>query len=188
VRAPRGAYVVPAAQAAWLGERLAIHGIRFERLEKPVSAASVEAFRTSKVTLSTTTFESHTMATLAGEWKPEKRDIPAGALIVPIAQPKARLILTLLEPQSADSYASWGFFNGAFEPKEYMEPYVAEQVAQEMLASDPEVAQAFKKRLAEDPDFAKSPDARLEFFYRRHASWDEQINLYPILRIATTHP
>ena len=69
-----------------------------------------------------------------------------------------------------------------------MEPYVAEQVAQEMLASRPEVAQAFKKRLAEDADFAKNPDARLEFFYRLHPSWDERQNLYPVFRIQGTRP
>jgi hypothetical protein len=188
VRAPRGGYVVPPAHAAWLGERLAIHGIRFDRLEKPVAGANVEAFRATKATLSPTTFESHTTAKIEGEWKPERRDIAAGSLIVPIAQPKARLIMTLLEPQAGDSYAAWGFFNSIFEPKEYMEPYVAEQVAREMLASNPEVAQAFKKRLAEDPDFAKSPEARLEFFHRRHPAWDERQNLYPVLRIASPKP
>jgi hypothetical protein len=98
-----------------------------------------------------------------------------------------RLILTLLEPQAGDSFASWGFFNSMFEPKEYMEPYVAEQVARAMLASSPEVAQAFRQRL-EDPQFAKSPDARLEFFYRRHPAWDERFNLYPILRSDSVRP
>jgi hypothetical protein len=188
VRAPRGAYIVPAAHAAWLGERLAIHGIRFDRLDKPAPAASVEAFRATKVTLSTETFEGHTTAKIAGAWGVEKRDIPAGSLIVPIAQPKARLVMTLLEPQDGDSYAAWGFFNNAFEVKEYMEPYVAEQVAQEMLASKPEVAQAFRQRLASDPEFARNPDARLEFFHRLHPSWDERQNLYPVLRMQGTRP
>jgi hypothetical protein len=65
-----------------------------------------------------------------------------------------------------------------------MEPYVAEQVGADILAHDPEVAAAFKKRLASDPAFAASPGARLEFFYRRHPSWDERLNLYPVYRIA----
>jgi len=187
VRAPRGAYIAPPAQAAWLGEKLALHGIRFERLDRAVPAANVEAFRVTKATLSPTTFESHTMATLEGEWKAEKRDLPAGSLIVPIAQPKARLILTLLEPKAGDSFASWGFFNSMLEQKEYMEPYVAEQVARDMLASDPQVAQEFRQRL-EDPEFAKDPQARLDFFYRRHPSWDERLNLYPILRSESSRP
>jgi hypothetical protein len=188
VRAPRGGYVIPAAYAAWLGERLSIHGIRFDRIDKATSAANVEAFRATKVTLAPATFESHTTATIEGAWGPEKRDIPAGSLFVPIAQPAARLILALLEPQHSDSYAAWGFFNGAFEQKEYMEPYVAEQVAKEMLATRPDVAQAFRERLASDPAFAKDPDARLDFFYRRHPSWDERVNLYPVFRIQGSRP
>ncbi len=187
VRAPRGAYVVPPAYAAFVGEKLAIHGIRFERLEKAAPAANVEAFRATKATLSTTTFESHTTAKIEGAWQAERRDIAAGSLIVPIAQARARLILTLLEPQSADSLAAWGFFNVIFEQKEYMEPYVAEQVAKEMLASNPELAKAFNQRL-EDPAFAQNPQARLDFFYSRHPSWDERRNLYPVLRIASAKP
>ena len=64
-----------------------------------------------------------------------------------------------------------------------MEPYVAEQVAAEMLARDPKVAAAFKKRLAADPKFAADPDARLDFFYRLSPSWDERLNLYPVYRV-----
>jgi hypothetical protein len=188
VHAPRGAYVVPAAQAAWLGERLSIHGITFDRLDKAVSAASVEAFRVSEIKLSPDTFEGHTTARIAGAWGNEKRDIPAGSLIVPIAQPKARLVMTLLEPQAGDSFAAWGFFNNTFESKEYMEAYVSEQVAKEMLATKPEVAKAFNEKLAHDPEFARDPNARLEFFYRMHPAWDERQNLYPVLRIQGTRP
>ena len=126
--------------------------------------------------------------TLVGSWKEEKLDIPAGSLIVPIAQPKARLLMALLEPQCSDSYAAWGFFSTAFEQKEYMEPYVAEDVARQMLASDPALAAEFNKRLATDAAFAKNPEARLDFFYERHASYDTRLNLYPVLRIAGTRP
>ena len=47
--------------------------------------------------------------------------------------------------------------------------------------------QAFEKRLAEDPEFVASPEARLDFFYRRHPSWDERLNLYPVYRTATRY-
>jgi hypothetical protein len=188
VRAPRGAYVVPPAHAAWLGERLSIHGIRFDRLQRASQGARVEAFRATKTSFGSEPFEGHFITKLEGSWKEERQDIPAGSLIVPIAQPKARLVMTLLEPQSSDSYAAWGFFSTAFEQKEYMEAYVAEEVAKQMLASDPALAEEFKKRLATDADFAKSPRARLDFFYKRHPSYDTRFNLYPVLRIAGTRP
>lgn len=188
VRAPRGGYVIPAAYAAWMGERLSIHGIKFERLDRASKAANVEAFRATKADFATKPFEGHFTAKLAGEWKTEKRDVPAGSLFVPIAQPKARLVMTLLEPQGGDSYAAWGFFNIAFEQKEYMEAYVAEDVARDMLARNPALATEFKQKLATDPAFARDPQARLDFFYKRHASYDEQLNLYPVLRISGTRP
>jgi len=90
--------------------------------------------------------------------------------------------MALLEPTAADSLAAWGFFNSCFELKESFEPYVAEQIAREMLARDPAIAAEFKAKLASDAAFAASPSARLEFFNRRHESWDERYNLYPILR------
>jgi len=184
VQVPRGGYLVPAAEAGWMSEKLSLHGIRFERLDKAINGAELETFRAAKVTYSKAPFEGHTTMTFEGKWQPERRTVPAGSLFVPTAQPNSRLLIALLEPQAPDSFAAWGFFNIAFEAKEYMEPYVAEDVAREMLAKDPQIAEAFRKRLAEDPEFAASPAARLDFFYRRSPSWDERLNLYPVYRVA----
>lgn len=120
--------------------------------------------------------------TLEGQWQPESRDVPAGSLFVPIAQPGARLVMALLEPQAADSHAAWGRFNNHFERKEYMEAYVAEEIAGQMLAADADLRAAFEQRLRDDPAFAESPRARLDFFYRRHSAWDERLGLYPVYR------
>ena len=91
--------------------------------------------------------------------------------------------MALLEPQAPDSLAAWGWFNAHFERKEYMEDYVAEDVARAMLAENPALKAEFERRLREDEAFAKDPAARLEFFYRRHPSWDDRHNLYPVLRL-----
>jgi hypothetical protein len=103
---------------------------------------------------------------------------------VPIAQPKARLAMALLEPRAPDSLAAWGWFNAVFEKKEELEAYVLEDVAREQLAADAALAEEFRRKIAEDPEFAKDKKARLEFFHRRHSSWDERYNLYPIMRVA----
>jgi hypothetical protein len=184
VKAPTGGYVIQAADAAWVGEKLALHGIHFEHLVKAQVDVRLETFRASKVAYSKVPFEGHTTMTFEGQWQPETRPIAAGALFVPIAQPAARVLMALLEPQADDSLAAWGFFNTAFEAKEYMEPYVAEQVAREILARDAKVAAAFSARLAADPEFAANPQARLDFFFRLSPSWDERLNLYPVYRVA----
>ena len=182
VTAPRGGYIVPAAHAGWIGEKLALHGLHSQRIEQPVTGANVQTFRATKATPSAMTFEGRTPLAVEGEWSNETRDIPAGSLFVPIAQPGSRLLMTLFEPQDPDSFLRWGFFDAAFELKEYMEAYVAEAVAKDMLQNNPAIRQEFMQRLATDAAFATSPEARLEFFYRRHPSWDERYNLYPLYR------
>ena len=64
-----------------------------------------------------------------------------------------------------------------------MEAYVAEEEAEKMLAADPALRAEFEKRLRDDATFAKSPQQRLEFFYRRHSAWDDRYGLYPVLRV-----
>ncbi len=183
VTAPGAGYIVPAAHADWVAARLAVHGIQFRKLEAAIDDADTQTFRATKVNFATDSVEGHQRVTLEGEWKPEPRAIAAGSLFVPIAQAKARLVVALLEPQAPDSYAAWGDFNNAFERKEYMENYVAEEIATAMLKDDPALAAEFARRLASDPAFAADPAARLDFFARQHASYDERHNLYPLLRV-----
>jgi Zinc carboxypeptidase len=183
VKAPLGGYVVPLAWASDIGARLALHGISCKALPADRTAVRVEAYRASAVRCAATPFEGRMRANLTGSWQRETQDLSAGALFVPIAQPLARLAMHLLEPEAPDSFAAWGFFNACFEQKEYMEGYVAEQIARTMLAEQPQLAAQFARRLKEDPAFAASASARLDFFLRRHASWDAHYNLYPVFRV-----
>lgn len=182
VTAPRAGYIVPAAYADIVAGKLAQHGISFRKLDKAVPQADVETFRADKATFGATSFESHQRLTVDGAWKAEPRAVLAGSLYVPVNQPKARLVVAMLEPQAPDSLLAWGLFNNAYERKEYMEEYVAEDVAREQMAADPALAAEFKRRVETDPAFAKNPHARLDFFYKRHSSWDERFNLYPVYR------
>ncbi|AZR31558.1 M14 family metallopeptidase [Xanthomonas vasicola] len=185
VEAPRGGYLIPAAQAALVGEKLGLHGIAFQTINN-AAEHPVQSFRADTVKFAARSNESHQAVELSGQWRDETRAVPAGSLFVPIAQPKARLVMAILEPQAPDSLLQWGFFNTAFERKEYMEAYVAEDVARDILAHDAALKVQFEQRIASDPDFAKNPQARLEFFAKRHASWDERYQLYPVLRTAQT--
>jgi hypothetical protein len=182
VTAPRAGYIVPAAQAGWVAQKLAQHGVAYRTLDKALDKAEVETFRADKASFTATSFESHQRLSVQGGWRAEPRQVAKGSLFVPIAQPKARLVMAMFEPQAPDSLLAWGFFNNAFERKEYMEAYVAEDVAREQMAGDPALASEFKRKVETDEAFAKNPHARLEFFSRRHASWDERYNLYPVMR------
>jgi hypothetical protein len=184
IAAPQGGYLVPAADAAWVGAKLAQHGIGFKVVASDQMSAEVETFRATKTKFGAQSFEGHQSLAVEGDWARERRSLARGALFVPIAQPKARLVMAMLEPRGADSLLAWGEFNNAFERKEYMEEYVAEDVAREQLEADPALRAEFQKKLDSDAEFNKSPAKRLEFFARRHASWDERFNLYPVMRTA----
>ena len=187
VEAPKAGYLVPPEHAAQVGAQLRIHGIDYRVLETATAQAAVQAFDADSVKFSPTPMEGHQRATLAGTWEPATADLAAGTLFVPIAQPKARLVMAILEPQAPDSMAAWGAFNNAFEQKEYMEAYVAEEQARLMLARDPALKAEFEKKLKDDAEFAKNPRARLDFFYRRHPAWDAGYNRYPVLRTALAY-
>jgi hypothetical protein len=179
--APGAGYLVPAAWVPVVEPRLRAHGIAYRRLDAALPRFPAQAWRAGSFEFARQSFEGHQRLSAEGAWKPEPRDVPAGSLFVPIAQPKARLLMGLLEPDAPDSLLQWGYFNNAFERKEYMEAYVAEDVARDMLR-DPAIAEEFQRRLREDKAFAASPRQRLEFFARRHASWDGQYAMYPVLR------
>jgi hypothetical protein len=180
--APRGGYIVPPAHATWVGEKLALHGIQARTVTNAMTGATVQTFRAAKAAIAPATFEGRAVMSVEGEWKNEMHDVPAGSLFAPIAQARSRLLMALLEPRDPDSFVSWGFFNAAFERKEYMEAYVAEDVASKMLKEDAELKHEFERRLRDDRVFAASPAARLDFFYQRHPSWDDRVNLYPVYR------
>jgi murein tripeptide amidase MpaA len=178
---PTGGYLVPPAHAAWVAEKLKTHGLRFQKLDKAVASAPVEVFRATETKLSPRSVEGRQTLAVKGAWAKEAQPLPAGTLYVPAAQPGVQLVAHLFEPLGPDSLVSWGFFNNHFEQKEYIEDYVVEPFAKELLAKDPAVKAAFEEKL-KDPAFAKEPRARLRFFAERHPAWDPRFNLYPVYR------
>ena len=185
VVAPKGGYLVPQQYAVAVAKHLLAHGIDFRVLTAPLRDGKAQAFVADSAQFAPTSVEGHQRVALKGEWTTQAAEVAAGSLYVPIAQANARLLVQILEPTAGDSMAAWGDFNNAFERKEYMEGYVAEEEARKMLAKDPALKAEFEKRLKDDADFAGNPGARLDFFYRRHPAWDGGTNRYPVLRTDT---
>ncbi len=183
VVAPRAGYIVPAAFVAQVEPVLRAHGIAFSMLGAATAGMVVQAFRADSASFDAVSTEGRQRLALQGSWQQELHDVGAGALFIPIAQPKSRLVHALFEPQGPDSFAAWGTFNNRFEQKEYMEAYVAEDVARAMLEVDAALRTEFRERLRDDAKFANDPAARLAFFARRHSSWDRHFNLDPVFRL-----
>jgi hypothetical protein len=179
--APPLYYIVP---PQWRGviEVLAAHGLELQRTAES-AVIQVETYRFTGVRFPSATFEGRTMPLFRTQVTQEERRFPANSVVVPMAQAGAGVAIQLLEPDAPDSLASWGFFNAAFEQKEYSEDYVSEKLAREMMAEDPALREEFEQKLATEPDFAASSGIRLQFFYERSPYWDPELNLYPVGRV-----
>ena len=188
--APPRAYIVP-AQWTQVIDVLEAHGLRLERTAAPWSA-EVETYRCTpawqakpfegRIPLAASA-ESGAREKSMCKAVQEKLSFPVGSVVVPLDQRAAKVAIHFLEPDGPDSAVSWGFFNSIFEQKEYAEGYVLEKLAREMMTKDPKVKQEFEAKVASDPRFAASPDARLNFFYQHSPWWDQYKDRYPVGRL-----
>ena len=100
------AYVIPAELEEVL-TRLRAHGVALEPAE--ATPLDVEAFHIDSVRTAARPFQGRNEQTLFGRYEatqvtPNPRDMLARA-----DQPLGRLLFSLLEPQSDDGFANWGF-------------------------------------------------------------------------------
>ena len=193
--APPRAYIVPAPWTSAI-ETLQAHGLRLRRLARSWEG-EVETYRCETPVWHARPFEGRQVLFPPGEGGRslatpgtcatvrERLSFPAGSVVVQLDQRAARVAIHLLEPQAPDSLLAWGVFNAIFERKEYAEPYVMESLARDMLSKDPALKAEFERRLETDQEFAASPEARLDFFYRRSLWWDARVGLYPVGRLTS---
>jgi hypothetical protein len=107
------AYVVPAGLGDIL-ELLAAHGIVVRALPSSIRH-EVEAFRITGSARAEREFQDHRERTLEGRWQAAMREVPAGAVVVSMDQPLARLAFVLLEPRSDDGLVNWNLLDPALE-------------------------------------------------------------------------
>ncbi len=180
VRLPE-AYLVP---PEWVDviDRLRLHGVRIERLERDATL-DVHVYRFTSARWSEPPYEGRHRVRVAVRDSVERVTFPAGTAVVDMAQRAARVAAHALEPLGPDSFVRWGFFDAVFEQKEYVEPYVIEQLARRMLRDDPALAAAFQARRAADSTFAADPEAIRRWFYERSPYWDRNVRRYPVGRL-----
>jgi hypothetical protein len=159
-----------------------MHGLQLERLTA-ATTVDVEEYRFSNASWAQSPFEGRHAASYRVDTVQRRRTFPAGTIVCPMRQRAAKVALHALEPQAPDAFAAWGFFDAVFEQKEYAEDYVMESMAPAMLSADSALARQFREKLRTDSLFAKSPGARINFFYQHSPYWDDAVNLYPVARL-----
>jgi hypothetical protein len=174
-------YLIP-KEYDFLLDRIKLHGIDYSMLKNDTPMV-VTRYKFKDVKFAETSNESRQQVKFIYDTYSEEKIIPAGTILIRTNQRTSRIITKLLEPKSSDSFVQWGFMNQIFEQKEYFEDYVMEKIAEEMLIKDSELKKEFEQKLNEDESFRNNSYERLNFFYKKSPYWDNQLNLYPIMRV-----
>lgn len=90
-------------------ERLRMHGVRVDSVDDV--PARVEVFRIDSTTVAERPFQGHHERRIWGRWEPRTLEMTPRMLGVPMDQPLARLVFTLLEPRSDDGFAAWNLLD-----------------------------------------------------------------------------
>ncbi len=112
---PSAYYLLPGASDA--AERLRAHGVTMR--PAPARVAGLQAFAMDSSTVAARPFQGRNERTLFGAWAATSETLPEGSLEVPMEQPLARLVFTLLEPRSDDGFANWAILDEEIEAGGY---------------------------------------------------------------------
>ena len=107
------AYFIPASEGDALA-KLQIHGVRTWALETEVTVPG-ERFTISSSTQADNAFQQHNERNLEGSWESAELSLPAGTVVVEVAQPLGRLAFSLLEPRADDGFTNWNAFDRSLE-------------------------------------------------------------------------
>jgi hypothetical protein len=147
-------------------------------------------YRLKSPTWSSAPFEGHHTVNYQVERHGETRTYPAGTVVVDMAQPRARIAANLLEPEAPDALVQWGFFDTIFDAKEYVESYVMEEIAREMLSDSSNagisrgVLEGAFRAAMQDTSFANHPKRIRDWFYERSRYAETRVGEYPVVRVS----
>ena len=176
------AYIIP---VEWTNviSKLKLHGIEYTTLPE-AKEFEIKTYKFSNVSFANYPYEGRQMVQ---SFKMEEISMnklyPAGSVIVSVDQRTAKLIAHLFEPEGPDSFLQWGFFNSIFERKEYVETYVMEKMAREMIKENPQLIEEYEQALKDNPEIYNNQWAKIFWFFERTPYWDQLKNLYPVGKI-----
>ena len=175
------AYIIPQAYHKVI-DRLKWNGVKLKRLTKD-QTVEAEFYRIGKVETRNFPYEGHYLHRgVEVEKEVLMWNYFKGDYVVFVDQMTNRYIVETLEPQAPDSFFAWNFFDGILMQKEYYSNYVFEDLAASYLQQQPELKKRFETKKLEDPAFAKSGQAQLDFIYKNSPHYEPTHRLYPVAR------
>jgi murein tripeptide amidase MpaA len=176
------AYIIPVEWTDVIS-KLKLHGIEYTTLLE-AKEFEIKTYKFSNISFANSPYEGRQMVENFNKQEINMNKIyPAGSVIVPVNQRTAKLIAHLFEPEGPDSFVHWGFFNSIFERKEYVETYVMEKMAREMIKEKPELLEEYRQAVKDHPEIYNNQWAKVFWFFERTPYWDQLKDVYPVGKI-----
>ena len=181
VAIPAG-YILPASYTR-IAELFRINQVRMFPLPKDTTILATN-YRIEDYKTRNSAYEGHYLHySTEVTARQTKRMFRKGDLWIPTEQKARRYILECLEPEAPDSFFNWNYFDPILQQKEGFSAYVFEDLAVDILKSEPELREAFEKKKQEEMEFSKSGYAQLQWIYRASDYYEKAHNTYPVSRI-----
>ncbi len=178
------AYIIPQAWSK-VADLLALNGVQLKRLTSDTEIA-VQSYYIEDYKSPSKPFEGHYLHTQV-KVKPMERKIKyyAGDYLVYANQKQNRYIVETLEPEGADSFFAWNFFDAILGQKEHFSAYVFEDDAAEMLKNDADLKSKFEAEKTKDPALAKNAEAQLDWLYKNSSFYEKTFLRYPVGKLTS---
>jgi len=113
----------------------------------------------------------------------QKITFKKGDYLVSTNQKGVKYLLETLEPEAVDSFFNWNFFDTILQQKEGYSSYVFEDLASDFLNKNPDLRLQLEEKKKNDPNFAKNPEAQLDWVYKNSPHYEKAHLQYPIYRV-----
>ena len=176
------AYIIP--KGFWpVIELLKSNGIQMQQIKKD-TLIEVESYKIADFKTTNSAYEGHYLhrnTTTTSQIK--KMAFTKGDYIISTDQKGIKYLLETLEPEAVDSFFNWNFFDTILQQKEGYSEYVFEDTATQILKENPKLKAELEQKKQSDANFAKSPEAQLDWVYKHSVYYENAHLQYPVYRI-----
>lgn len=176
------AYIIP--RGYWnIIDLLKNNAITYSTLKKD-TIIEVESYKIADFKTVPSAYEGHYMhrnTTVTS--KVVKVAFAKGDYFVPTNQKGVKYLLEAFEPEGVDSFFNWNFFDPILQQKEHYSEYVFEDTAAKLLKDNPTLKAELETKKQTDPEFAKNPEAQLNWIYKHSAYYEKAHLQYPVYRV-----
>ncbi|MEL6123099.1 MAG: hypothetical protein AAFR14_05215 [Bacteroidota bacterium] len=163
-------------------ERLQSNGVEIEQFERD-TIIKVEVYYIEDYSSPDKPWEGHYFHSEVEVRKASKQvQFYKGDYKIAVNQWVNRYIIETLEPQAADSFFRWNYFDTILGQKEHYSAYVFEDYAKQLLADNPRLKTEFEEKRKSDPEFSKSSRAQLDFIYQRSSHYEKEYRISHVFR------